>query len=225
MHPAIIVLIFNWVRTDSHKPLLSNHSLLDVLCWVQPLTVLWVSRRHKDGAILTHLVGKLRPGALWVTIVVGVGAPLVVGKQVSILLNKQLLKALILQLTLFDLLTDFIFKSVSVLRNTFSEFINDDSFLHTLRHLYIYDRKTTLFHTRSRLLLYALDCTIDQVLILRNWLLLQPYIQLVLNELHLEVCTPWDTLVVSQHTFRFEQCRNALAPAQLQAHAQKILLS
>ena len=52
------------IRAYSHQFLLSYHSLLDVLRWVQSLTIFCVPRWYENCAVLAHLVGELRPGAL-----------------------------------------------------------------------------------------------------------------------------------------------------------------
>ena len=64
----------------------------------------------------------------------------------------------------------------------------------------------------------ALDCPVDEILILRNRLLLEPNVQLVLDELHLEISVSRDTLVITQHALRFEHRWDPFAPAEFEAH-------
>ena len=77
----------------------------------------------------------------------------------------------------------------------------------------------------AHLMLNSLYCAVNQVLILRYRLLLQPYVQLILYKLHLKIDVAGDALVITQHALGLEQGRNALAPAQLEAHAQQIFLA
>ena len=69
-------------------------------------------------------------------------------------------------------------------------------------------------------MLDALDGAIDQILVLGNRLLLEPYVKLALNILHLKVCITLDALIVLEHAPALQECRDALAPAQLEAHAE-----
>ena len=119
---------------------------------------------------------------------------------------------------------NLVFKSVAILRDTFCQLVNHDSLAHTLRYLNLNDW-CMFISLLTHLMLNPLYSTIYQVLILRYWLLLQPYIQLILYKLHLQIDITRYPLVIPQHTLRFQQCRNTFAPAQLQAHTKQVFLS
>jgi len=67
----------------------------------------------------------------------------------------------------------------------------------------------------------ALNSSIDEVIILWYRLLLEPYVELALNELHLQVgVPPRQTLVVSEHALALQKGWDSLAPAELETHAE-----
>jgi len=98
----------------SHQSLLSYHSLLDILSWIESLAVLNISRGHIDRTAFTNLIRQLRPRPLRIAIVRSKSAPLVVGDQFLVLANEKFLQTLIFKLASLDLIDDLLLKCVPV---------------------------------------------------------------------------------------------------------------
>ena len=63
------------------------------------------------------------------------------------------------------------------------------------------------------MLLNALDGAVDQVLVLGYGLLLQPNVQLILNELHFDVRIAHDSFKVTEHALGLQQSWYSFTPA------------